>query len=160
MAPTWLFGGYRLPVTRGLMGSVSETDAVELDPKYRIFGEPPICTAKPPDFRSAGRGREGGSPAPPGAAVRGEGAGSARAAASLRPAEARWRLGGGVTGCAGNQRQELLLRRIRTSCFRPALRREPWPATPLAPVAPCRFYRRLAVRGRAVPQKDVHVNRW
>jgi len=48
MAPTWLFGGYRLPVTRGLMGSVSETDAVELDPKYRIFGEPrksiEICT--------------------------------------------------------------------------------------------------------------------
>ena len=39
MAPTWLFGGYRLPVTRGLMGSVPETDAVELDPKYRIFGE-------------------------------------------------------------------------------------------------------------------------
>jgi hypothetical protein len=48
MAPTWLFGGYRLPVTRGLMGSVPETDAVELDPKYRIFGEPQksmeICT--------------------------------------------------------------------------------------------------------------------
>ena len=76
----------------------------------------------------------------PGAPVQGEGAGSARAAASLRPAEARWRLGGGVTGCAGDQRQELLLRRIRTSCFRP----RPLPAAhfagsiglplPLAPV--------------------------
>ena len=40
MAPTWLFGGNMVPVTRGLMGSGPETDAVELDPKYRIFGEP------------------------------------------------------------------------------------------------------------------------
>ena len=39
MAPSWLFGGSMVPVTRGLMGSVRKTDAVELDPKYRIFGE-------------------------------------------------------------------------------------------------------------------------
>ena len=66
MAPSWLFGGNKQPVTRGLTSNVWKTDAVELDPKYRIFGEPPICTAKPPDFRSAGRGREGGSLRPRG----------------------------------------------------------------------------------------------
>ena len=40
------------------MGNASETDAVELVRKYRIFGDFLICSFAPPDFRSAGRGRQ------------------------------------------------------------------------------------------------------
>jgi len=48
MVPNWLLGGKGLPVTRGIMRNARKNDAVELNQKSRVFGEPPIRSAAAP----------------------------------------------------------------------------------------------------------------